>query len=80
MIDTLAVLRQAGILDGGGRLVGEHLDLADVDGARVAVGAGVHFNQHDVAPVQLAKAAIRTAASNCCCASAACRKTTSRWW
>ena len=61
VIDALAALRQAGILDDGGRLAGEHPDIAELDGARVVLLApGVHFNQHDVRAVQLAKAAIRT--------------------
>ena len=54
-------MRHAGILDDGGRIAGQHPDIQDVDGKRVAVLApGVHFNQHDVRAVQLAKAAIRT--------------------
>ncbi|HLA21283.1 MAG TPA: ASKHA domain-containing protein, partial [Pseudolabrys sp.] len=61
VIDALAALRQAGILDDGGRIAGRHPDIEDVDGKRAAVLApGVHFNQHDVRAVQLAKAAIRT--------------------
>ncbi len=61
VIDTLAALRQAGILDDGGRIGAGHPDIADMDGARVAVLAPeVTFNQHDVRAVQLAKAAIRT--------------------
>jgi uncharacterized 2Fe-2S/4Fe-4S cluster protein (DUF4445 family) len=61
VIDAMAALRGIGILDDGGRIVGQHPDLADVDGKRVAVLApGVTFNQHDVRAVQLAKAAIRT--------------------
>ena len=61
VIDAMAALRQAGILDDGGRIAGEHPDIEDVDGKRMAVLApGVYFNQHDVRAVQLAKAAIRT--------------------
>ena len=61
VIDAVATLRHAGILDDGGRLAGQHPDIQDVDGKRVAALApGVHFNQHDVRAVQLAKAAIRT--------------------
>ena len=61
VIDTLAALRQAGILDDGGRIAGAHPDIAEVEGARVAVlTPDVTFNQHDVRAVQLAKAAIRT--------------------
>jgi uncharacterized 2Fe-2S/4Fe-4S cluster protein (DUF4445 family) len=61
VIDALAVLRQTGILDDGGRIRGPHPDIQDVDGKPVAILApGVTFNQHDVRAVQLAKAAIRT--------------------
>lgn len=61
VIDAMAALRQAGILDDGGRIAGQHPDVQEIDGARAAVLApGVHFNQHDVRAVQLAKAAIRT--------------------
>ena len=61
VIDTLAAMRQAGILDDGGRIVGTHPDVAETDGARVAqLAPDVTFNQHDVRAVQLAKAAIRT--------------------
>ena len=61
VIDAMAALRELGILDDGGRIIGRHPDIADVDGKRVAVLApGVTFNQHDVRAVQLAKAAIRT--------------------
>jgi uncharacterized 2Fe-2S/4Fe-4S cluster protein (DUF4445 family) len=61
VIDALAALRQAGIVDDGGRIRGPHPDIHDVDGKPVAVLApGVYFNQHDVRAVQLAKAAIRT--------------------
>ena len=61
VIDTLAALRQAGILNDGGRIVGSHPDVAEIDGARVAqLAPEVTFNQHDVRAVQLAKAAIRT--------------------
>jgi uncharacterized 2Fe-2S/4Fe-4S cluster protein (DUF4445 family) len=61
VIDAMAALRELGILDDGGRIIGRHPDIADVDGKRVAVLApGVTFNQQDVRAVQLAKAAIRT--------------------
>ena len=62
VLDTLATMLRAGILDKGGRLSGQHPDTADVGGKRAAVLApGVTFTQHDVRAVQLAKAAIRTA-------------------
>ena len=61
VLDAVATLHDAGLLDDGGRLVAGHPDIAEIDGRRVAVLApGVHFNQHDVRAVQLAKAAIRT--------------------
>ena len=61
VIDLLAALRHVGILDDGGRITGQHPDILEMDGKRVAVLApGVYFNQHDVRAVQLAKAAIRT--------------------
>ena len=61
VIDAVAALRHAGILNDGGRIAGQHPDIQDVDGKRAAVLApGVYFNQHDVRAVQLAKAAIRT--------------------
>lgn len=61
VIDLLAALRQIGILDDGGRITGQHPDILEMDGERMAVLApGVYFNQHDIRAVQLAKAAIRT--------------------
>ena len=61
VIDTMAALRQTGILDDGGRITGVQPDIAEVDGKRVVVLApGISFTQHDVRAVQLAKAAIRT--------------------
>ena len=61
VIDAMAVLRELGILDDGGRIIGRHPDVQDVDGKPAMVLApGVTFNQHDVRAVQLAKAAVRT--------------------
>jgi uncharacterized 2Fe-2S/4Fe-4S cluster protein (DUF4445 family) len=62
VIDMLASLRRAGIVDGRGRLHGGHPDTAlDDDGKTVAVAAeGVVFTQADVRAVQLAKAEIMT--------------------
>jgi len=62
VIDMLASLRRAGIVDVRGRLHGGHPDTAlDDDGKPVAVAAeGVVFTQADVRAVQLAKAAIMT--------------------
>ena len=61
VLDTLATMLKAGILDKGGRISGAHPDTQDLGGKRAAVLApGVLFTQHDVRAVQLAKAAIRT--------------------
>ena len=61
VIDAMAALRKIGSLDDSGRIVGQHPDIGEMDGQRLAVLAqGVYFTQHDVRAVQLAKAAIRT--------------------
>lgn len=62
VIDMLASLRRAGIVDVRGRLHGGHPDTeADDDGKPMAVAAPhVFFTQADVRAVQLAKAAIMT--------------------
>jgi uncharacterized 2Fe-2S/4Fe-4S cluster protein (DUF4445 family) len=61
VIDAVAALRHTGILTDGGRITGQHPNIQEIDGNRMAVLApGVTFNQHDVRAVQLAKAAIRT--------------------
>ncbi len=61
VLDTIAALRQLGLLNSGGRLEGAHPDLGEVDGKRAAILApGVSFSQADIRAVQLAKAAIRT--------------------
>jgi uncharacterized 2Fe-2S/4Fe-4S cluster protein (DUF4445 family) len=60
VLDTLRVLREAHIIDVRGRIAATHPDVGSEGGARYAVLApGVHFTQHDVRSVQLAKAAIR---------------------
>ena len=62
VLDALAALRRAGIVDARGRIGQQHPDVGEEAGQRHAVLApGVHFTQHDVRAVQLAKAAIRTA-------------------
>ena len=62
VLDALATLRRAGIVDRRGRIQAPHRDVGGQDGERFAVLApGVHFTQADVRAVQLAKAAIRTA-------------------
>jgi uncharacterized 2Fe-2S/4Fe-4S cluster protein (DUF4445 family) len=61
VLDAIAALRDLGLLNDGGRLVGPHPDLGEIDGKRAAILApGVAFSQADVRAVQLAKAAIRT--------------------
>lgn len=61
VLDALAVLRAAHIVNARGRITADHPDVVEQDGQRVAVLApGVHFSQDDVRAVQLAKAAIRT--------------------
>ncbi|HUY02991.1 MAG TPA: ASKHA domain-containing protein [Rhodocyclaceae bacterium] len=60
VLDALATLHRAGIVDHRGRIAGEHPDVLETAAKRVAVLApGVHFTQDDVRAVQLAKAAIR---------------------
>lgn len=62
VLDALATLCQASIVDRRGRLCAPHRDVGEQDGERFAVLApGVRFTQADVRAVQLAKAAIRTA-------------------
>ncbi|MFO1399908.1 MAG: ASKHA domain-containing protein [Steroidobacteraceae bacterium] len=60
VLDTLRVLREAGIIDARGRIAAGHPDVGGDERGRYAILApGVHFTQHDVRAVQLAKAAIR---------------------
>ena len=60
VLDALATLHRAGIVDHRGRIASGHPDVLETAGKRVAVLApGVHFTQDDVRAVQLAKAAIR---------------------
>jgi uncharacterized 2Fe-2S/4Fe-4S cluster protein (DUF4445 family) len=61
VLDVVAALREARLVGDTGRLAGDHPDIVDVMGARAAMLApGVHFSQHDLRAVQLAKSAIRT--------------------
>jgi len=61
VLDTVAALRGAGLLDGGGRLVAHHPNICEIDGKRaIMLAPEVHFTQADIRAVQLAKAAIRT--------------------
>jgi uncharacterized 2Fe-2S/4Fe-4S cluster protein (DUF4445 family) len=63
VLDAVASLRAAGVLDDRGRLAAGHPDVTEVDGKRAAVLAPeVWFTQDDVRAVQLAKSAIRTGA------------------
>jgi uncharacterized 2Fe-2S/4Fe-4S cluster protein (DUF4445 family) len=60
VLDALSVLRRLGIVNARGRLASGHPDVVESEGKRAALLApGVHFSQHDVRAVQLAKAAIR---------------------
>lgn len=62
VIDTLATLHRAGIVDARGGLVAAHPAVVPHDGRRAAqLAPGVVFTQADVRAVQLAKSAIRTA-------------------
>jgi uncharacterized 2Fe-2S/4Fe-4S cluster protein (DUF4445 family) len=61
VIDAVATLRDAQIIDIRGRIAGRHPDIVEAEGGRAAaIAPDVHFTQHDVRAVQLAKAAIRT--------------------
>ena len=61
VLDTIAALRAAGLLDERGRLAGTPPAVQETEGLRAVVLApGVQFNQNDVRAVQLAKAAIQT--------------------
>lgn len=61
VLDVIATMRRAGMLDERGRLDAGHPGVEERDGKRHArLAEGVNFSQHDVRAVQLAKAAIRT--------------------
>ncbi len=61
VLDAVAVLRRAQILNAGGRLVAQHRHVRQLGSVRAAeLAPGVFFTQDDVRAVQLAKAAIRT--------------------
>jgi uncharacterized 2Fe-2S/4Fe-4S cluster protein (DUF4445 family) len=61
VLDALAVLRRASIIDPGGRLAGIHPDVGQEGGKRfVRMAPGVHLFQQDIRAIQLAKAAVRT--------------------
>jgi uncharacterized 2Fe-2S/4Fe-4S cluster protein (DUF4445 family) len=61
VLDVMAALRRAGMVDGRGRLDAGHPAVGERDGERVAeLAEGVSFSQDDVRAVQLAKSAIRT--------------------
>lgn len=62
VLDALATLHRAGLLNNHGRLAGKHPDIVHhVNMRAVQLAPGVLFTQDDVRAVQLAKAAIRTA-------------------
>lgn len=61
VLDALATLRRAELIDEGGRFRADHPDVVTIEGKRaLALAPGVHFSQQDVRAVQLAKSAIRT--------------------
>jgi uncharacterized 2Fe-2S/4Fe-4S cluster protein (DUF4445 family) len=61
VLDAMAALLGAGIVDERGRLDTRHPAVSEDQGQRVArLAEGVSFSQEDVRAVQLAKAAIRT--------------------
>jgi uncharacterized 2Fe-2S/4Fe-4S cluster protein (DUF4445 family) len=61
VLDALAVLHRARIVDDRGRLAAGQADVEETNGQRAALLApGVALTQDDVRAVQLAKAAIRT--------------------
>lgn len=61
VLDTVAALLQAGLVDGGGRLATHHPMVHAPGGKRaVMLAPEVFFTQADMRAVQLAKAAIRT--------------------
>jgi uncharacterized 2Fe-2S/4Fe-4S cluster protein (DUF4445 family) len=61
VLDAMAMLHRAGMVDDRGRLNAGHPSVSEHEGRRVArLADGVTFSQDDVRAVQLAKAAIRT--------------------
>ena len=61
VLDAVATLHRAGMVDDRGRLNAAHAAVGEQDGKRAAhLAEGVSFNQDDVRAVQLAKSAIRT--------------------
>lgn len=62
VLDALATLRRAGLVNAQGRLAADHPDIVAHHRARAArLAPDVLFTQDDIRAVQLAKAAIRTA-------------------
>ena len=62
VIDALATLHQAGMINAQGRIGANHAELIEIQGKRaIQLAKDVYFTQQDVRAVQLAKAAIRTA-------------------
>lgn len=61
VLDAMAAMHSAGIVDDRGRLDATHPGVIELDGKRAAqLAEGVSFTQDDVRAVQLAKSAIRT--------------------
>jgi uncharacterized 2Fe-2S/4Fe-4S cluster protein (DUF4445 family) len=61
VLDVMATMRRAGMVDDRGRLNAGHPGVRERDGKRMAqLAEGVTFSQDDVRAVQLAKSAVRT--------------------
>lgn len=61
VLDAVASLSRAGLIDRRGRILTDHPDIEEIDGQRrVVLAPDVFLTQLDVRAVQLAKAAIRT--------------------
>jgi uncharacterized 2Fe-2S/4Fe-4S cluster protein (DUF4445 family) len=67
VLDAVATMQRAGIIDARGRIAAQHPDVITLEGKRAAqLAPSVHFSQDDVRAVQLAKAAIRTGVQLLC--------------
>ncbi|MFO1466345.1 MAG: ASKHA domain-containing protein [Steroidobacteraceae bacterium] len=61
VLDAMAALLEGGMMERSGRIRAGHPDVEEIDGLRSArLAKDIHFTQHDVRAVQLAKSAIRT--------------------
>lgn len=67
VLDALAAMAHAGVVDGRGRIQAQHPDVVEHAGQRaVRLAPGIHFTQDDVRAVQLAKSAIRSVTELLC--------------